>query len=59
MARAMVVAVAIAVVVAVAGGGSGGHQKYKTRIFMRHQILSCHVLVVGSFFIYLKIISSS
>jgi hypothetical protein len=28
-------------------------------IFMGHQILSCHVPVVGSFFIYFMIISSS
>jgi hypothetical protein len=32
---------------------------YNKMIFMGHQVLSCHVPVVRSFFIYFKIISSS
>jgi hypothetical protein len=36
-----------------------GSEVQNKMIFMGHQILSCHVPAVWSFFIYFKIISSS
>jgi hypothetical protein len=50
----------LVVVVEVMGGAAREPSQVQNKmIFMGHQISSCHVPVVRSFFIYFKIISSS